>query len=59
LRNACVDPITEEHTWYALTDKWILTPKLTMLMIQLTDHMELRKKEDQGLMFQSCIEGGT
>jgi hypothetical protein len=22
------DPITKEHTWYALTDKWILAPKL-------------------------------
>jgi hypothetical protein len=22
------NPVTKEHTWYALTDKWILAPKL-------------------------------
>ena len=36
---------TKEHTWYVITDKWILAPKLTMLMIQPTDHMELRRKK--------------
>jgi hypothetical protein len=25
---------TKEHTWYVLTDKWILAKKLTMPMIQ-------------------------
>jgi hypothetical protein len=34
------------HTWYVLTDKWILAPKLTMLMIQPTAHMEPRRMED-------------
>jgi hypothetical protein len=40
-----------------LTDKWILAPKLTMPMIQPTDNMELRRKEDRVWMLQSCIEG--
>lgn len=30
-----------------LTDKWILTQKLRIPMIQLNDHMKLKKKEDQ------------
>jgi hypothetical protein len=30
-----------------------------MPMIQPTDHMEGRRKEDQGWMLQSCIEGET
>ena len=30
----CHNPITEKHTWYALTDKWILAKKLRIAMIQ-------------------------
>jgi hypothetical protein len=41
------NPITKERTWYALTDKWILAPKLRISMVQLTDHMKLNKKENQ------------
>ena len=37
--------VTKEHTWYALTDKWILAQKLRRAMIQLTDHMKFKKKE--------------
>jgi hypothetical protein len=37
----------KEHTWYVLTDKWILAQKLTVPRIQPTYHMELRRKEDQ------------
>jgi hypothetical protein len=43
------NPITKEHTWYALTDKWILTQKLGIPKIQIirfTDQIKL-KKEDQ------------
>jgi hypothetical protein len=43
------NPDTKEHTWYVLTDKWILAQKLTMPTIQFTDHMEFRRKEDQGV----------
>ena len=41
---------TKEHTWYALTDKWILAQKLGILKIQFTDHMNLKKKEDQSVV---------
>ena len=41
--------VTKEHTLYALTDKWILARKLQMLKIQFTDHMKLKKKEDQSV----------
>ena len=40
-------PVTKEHTWYVLIDKWILGKKLGIPMIQLTDHMKHKKKEDQ------------
>ena len=36
----------KEHTWYALTGKWILGQKLGILKIQFRDHMKF-KKEDQ------------
>ena len=41
------NPITKEHTWYALTDKWILAQKSAIPKIQFPDHMKLKKKEDQ------------
>ena len=41
--------MTKEHTWYALTNKWILGKKLGLPMIQLIDHMKLKKKEDQSV----------
>ena len=43
------NPITMEHTWYALTDKWILTQKLRISKIQFTDHMKLKNKEGQSV----------
>jgi hypothetical protein len=42
-------PITKEHTWYALTDKWILAQKLRKPKIQFAKHMKLKKKEDQSV----------
>ena len=41
--------ITKEHTWYVLTDKWILAQKFRIPKIQFTDHMKLKKKEDQSV----------
>ena len=41
--------VTKEHTCYVLTDKWILGKKLRIPTIQLTDHMKLKKKEDQSV----------
>jgi hypothetical protein len=40
------NPITKEHTLYALTDKRILAQKLRIPKIQIAKHMKLKKKED-------------
>jgi hypothetical protein len=37
--------IPKEHTWYALTDKWILAQKLWLRKVQFTDHMKLKKED--------------
>jgi hypothetical protein len=42
-------PITKQHIWYALTDKWILSLKLGIPKIQFTDHMKHKKKKDQSV----------
>ena len=43
------NPITKEHTWYALTDKRILAQKLRISKIQFAKHMKLKKKEDKSV----------
>ena len=43
------NPITKEHTWYAFTDKWILSQKLRITKIQSAKPMKLKKKEDQSV----------
>ena len=43
------NPITKGHTWYSLTDRWILAQKLRILKIQFTNDMKLKKKEDQSV----------
>ena len=43
------NPVTKEHTWFALTDKWILAQKLRIPKIQFTDHMKLKGKEGQSV----------
>jgi hypothetical protein len=43
------NPVTKEHTWYALTDKWLLAQKLRIPKIQFAKHMKLNKKEDQSV----------
>ena len=43
------NPITKEHTWYALTDKWILAQKLRIPMIKFREYMKLKKKEEQSM----------
>jgi hypothetical protein len=45
----CGNPVTKEHSWYALTDKWILVPKLSIPKIKFTDHMKPNKKKDQNV----------
>jgi hypothetical protein len=41
------NPVSKEHTWYALSDKWILTQKLRTPKNTIHRHMKLKKKEDQ------------
>ena len=53
------NPVTKEHTWYALTDKWILDHKLGMPKVQIIDHMKVKKKEDQSLDTSFSLEEGT
>jgi len=37
--------ITEKHTIYALIDKQILAKKIELPIMQYTDHMKLRKDD--------------
>jgi len=53
------NPDTNEHTWYVLTNKWILAQKLTMHMIQPTDHMEHRSKQDHVVDASVLHRGGN
>jgi hypothetical protein len=41
--------VTKKHTWYVLTIKCILAQKLRIPKIQFTNHMKLKKKEDQSV----------
>ena len=52
-------PITKEHTWYALTDKWILAQKLRIPKIQFGKHMTLKKKEDQSVDTSFLLKMGN
>jgi hypothetical protein len=53
------NPITKEHTCYALTDKWILAQKLKIPKISFTDHMKLKEKEDQSMHASVHLRKGT
>jgi hypothetical protein len=50
------NPLTKEHTWYLLTDKWIVAQKLQIPKIHFTDHRKLNQKEDQTVVLQSFSE---
>jgi len=52
------NPLTKEHTWYALTDKWLLAQKLIIPKIQFTDHMKL-KEEDQNMDASVLLRRGN
>ena len=55
----CSNPITKEHTWYALTDKCILAPKFGIPKIQFIHHMKLKKKEDQSVVALVLLRRGN
>jgi hypothetical protein len=50
--------MNKRRDMYVFTVKWILTQKLRIYMIQLTEHVELKMKT-RVEMLQSCIKGGT
>ena len=37
----------KEHTWYVLTDRWILVKECGIPTIKLIDNIKLKRKEDQ------------
>jgi hypothetical protein len=39
--------VIKEHMWYVLTDKFLLSKERGIPMIQLMDHMKLKRKEEQ------------
>ena len=41
------NPITREHTWYAMAHKWILAQKLWTPKTQSTDHIKLKNIQHQ------------
>ena len=41
--------VTQSHTWFALTDKWLLAQMLRIPKIQFTDHMKLMELEGQSV----------
>ena len=53
------NPITKEHTWYALTDKQILSQKRRISKIQFVKHMKLKKKEDQSVDTLNLLRKGN
>jgi hypothetical protein len=51
--------VTKEHTWYVLTDKWILGKESGISTIQLTDHMKLKRKEHQSVDASALLTRGN
>jgi hypothetical protein len=51
LENIILSEVTQsqKNTWYVLTCKLILSKKLIIPTIKLTDHVKLKKKEDKEL----------
>jgi hypothetical protein len=49
LENIILSEVTQsqKNTWCALTNKCILAKKLRIPKMQFTDHMKLKKREDQ------------
>ena len=42
------NPVSKDHSWYALTDKWILAQKLRIPKTQFTYQMMSKKEEGEG-----------
>ena len=61
LENIILSEVTQSqkntHGMHSLTDKWKLAPNLRILKIQFTDHMKLKKKEDQSVGVSVLLQG--
>ena len=44
---------------YALTDKWILAQKFGIPKMQFTDHMKLKRSEDQSVDVSVLLRRGN
>ena len=53
------NPVTKEHPWYTHTDKGILAQKHRLPNIQFTDHMKVKKKEDQSMDASVLLRKGN
>ena len=51
--------VTKGHLRYALTDKWILAPKLRIPKIPFKDYIKLKKKEDQSVDALALLRKGN
>ena len=53
------NPIKKEHTWYGLTDKWVLSQKLGIPKIQFTQTTWNSRRKTKVWILQAFLEGGT
>ena len=58
MRSGC-NPVTKTHTCYALTDKCLLGKKLKIPTVHPTNHMKLKKKQDQSLDSSVLLRKGN
>ena len=47
------------HAWHAFTNKWILAQKIRIPKVQFTDHMKLKKKEEQSMDTSVLLRRGN
>ena len=52
------NPVTKEHTWYALADQWVLAKKLRLPKVQFAKHMKL-KYQDQSVETSPLLRTGN
>jgi hypothetical protein len=51
--------VTNDNTWYSLTDKWILGKERGTPTIQLMNNMKLKRKEDQRMGVSVLLRRGN
>jgi hypothetical protein len=49
------NPITKEHIWCTLTDKWILGQKLRIPKIQFAKHMNSKRRKTKVWILRSIL----